>query len=112
MTLDEIMSGLKILEPWFHRIDLGGGIFTKTESVMGEPVDHPRETWEVIQRCLPADLAGKSLLDVGCNGGFFFVEAESRGGHPVLRGEGQGPHVPPALVVPEGLRRALAFRRF
>ena len=70
MTRSEILNGLKVLEPWFHRIDLGNGIFTKTESVMGEPVDHPRESWEVIQRCLPADLTGKSVLDVGCNGGF------------------------------------------
>jgi hypothetical protein len=67
MTRDEILAGLKILEPWFHRIDLGNGIFTKTESVMGEPVDHPRPTWELVQQCLPADLCGKSVLDVGCN---------------------------------------------
>ena len=41
MTREEILAELKRLEPWFHRIDLGGGLYTKTESVMGEPVDHP-----------------------------------------------------------------------
>ena len=50
MTRDEILSGLKLHEPWFHRIDLGDGIFTKTESVMGEPVDHPRESWEAFTK--------------------------------------------------------------
>ena len=112
MTRDEILSGLKLLEPWFHRIDLGGGIFTKTESVMGEPVDHPRETWEIIQQCLPADLTGKSVLDVGCNGGFYCVEARRRGARRVLGVDGQRQHVRQALFVRKVLGLELEFRRF
>jgi len=112
MTRVEILSGLKLLEPWFHRIDLGGGIFTKTESVMGEPVDHPRETWEVIERCLPADLTGKSVLDVGCNGGFYCVEAKRRGAGRVLGVDGQRQHVRQALFVRKVLGLDLEFRRF
>lgn len=112
MTRDEIQSGLKMLEPWFHRIDLGNGIFTKTESVMGEPVDHPRETWEIIQQCLPADLTGKSVLDVGCNGGFYCVEAKRRGAGRVLGVDGQRQHVRQALFVRKVLGLDLEFRRF
>ena len=112
MTHDEIVTGLKRLEPWFHRIDLGGGIFTKTESVMGEPVDHPRETWEVIQQCLAADLTGKSVLDVGCNGGFYCVEAKRRGARRVLGVDGQRQHVRQALFVGKVLGLDLEFRRF
>ena len=112
MTRDEILAGLKILEPWFHRIDLGDGIFTKTASVMGEPVDHPRETWEAIQQCLPADLTGKSLLDVGCNGGFYCVEAKRRGAQRVLGVDGQRQHVRQALFVRKVLGLDLEFRRF
>ena len=112
MTAEEIQSGLKLLEPWFHRIDLGGGIFTKTESVMGEPVDHPRETWEVIQQCLPTDLSGKSVLDVGCNGGFYCVEAKRRGASRVLGVDGQRQHVRQALFVRKVLGLDLEFRRF
>src|SRR5437762_12690767 len=112
MTRDEILAGLKILEPWFHRIDLGDGIFTKTESVMGEPVDHPRETWEVIQQCLPANLTGKSVLDVGCNGGFYYVEAKRRGAHRDLGVDGQRQHVRQAIFVRKVLGLDLEFRRF
>jgi tRNA (mo5U34)-methyltransferase len=112
MTRDEIFAGLKVLEPWFHRIDLGGGIFTKTETVMGEPVDHPRETWEIIQQCLPADLTGKSVLDVGCNGGFYCVEAKRRGARRVLGVDGQRQHVRQALFVRRVLGLDLEFRRF
>jgi tRNA (mo5U34)-methyltransferase len=112
MTRSEILSGLKLLEPWFHRIDLGDGIFTKTESVMGEPVDHPRESWEVIQQCLPPDLTGKSVLDVGCNGGFYCVEAKRRGASRVLGVDGQRQHVRQALFVRKVLGLDLEFRRF
>jgi tRNA (mo5U34)-methyltransferase len=112
MTRAEILSGLKLLEPWFHRIDLGDGIFTKTQSVMGEPVDHPRETWQVIQQCVPADLTGKTVLDVGCNGGFYCVEAKRRGARRVLGVDGQRQHVRQALFVRKVLGLDLEFRRF
>jgi tRNA (mo5U34)-methyltransferase len=112
MTREEILTGLKVLEPWFHRIDLGNALFTKTESVMGEPVDHPRETWEVIQRCLPGNLSGKSVLDVGCNGGFYCVEAKRRGAGRVLGVDGQRQHVRQALFVRKVLGLDLECRRF
>ena len=112
MTRDEILSGLKLHEPWFHRIDLGDGIFTKTESIMGEPIDHPRESWEVVRQCLPDDLSNKSLLDVGCNGGFYCVEAKRRGARRVLGVDGQRQHVRQALFVRKVLGLDLEFRRF
>ena len=65
MTREEIQAELKRLEPWFHRIDLGDGLYTKTESVMGEPVDHPLGPWQTIQKLLPSDLTGKfGMVDV------------------------------------------------
>ena len=112
MTRAEILSGVKLLEPWFHRIDLGHGIFTKTESVMGEPVDHPSESWEVIRKCLPDDLSNKSVLDVGCNGGFYCVEAKRRGARRVMGVDGQRQHVRQALFVRKVLGLDLEFRRF
>ncbi|HVF73132.1 MAG TPA: DUF1698 domain-containing protein [Chthoniobacterales bacterium] len=112
MTPAEIVSGLEALEPWFHRIDLGRGIFTKTESVMGEPVDHPAPSWEVIRECLPADLSGKSVLDVGCNGGFYCVEAKRRRAQRVLGVDGQRQHVRQGLFVRKVLGLDLEFRRF
>ena len=46
---------------------------------MGEPVDHPFGPWQTIQKLLPPDLSGKTLLDVGCNAGFYAFEAKRRG---------------------------------
>lgn len=84
MNREEILSGLKRLEPWFHCIDLGDGIVTKTESAIGEPVEHPRPTWEKVKACLPAELSGKTVLDVGCNAGFYSLEMKRRGASRVL----------------------------
>jgi len=50
-----------------------------TESVADEPVDHPWGTWQTIRKYLPEDLLGKSVLDVGCNAGFYAVEAKRQG---------------------------------
>lgn len=111
MTTEQILAELKRLEPWFHSIDLGGGIRTKTESVMGEPVDHPHQPWQVIQRCLPVDMRGKSLLDVGCNAGFYSFEAKRRGAARVLGVDGQRQHIRQALFVRNVLGLDVEFRR-
>lgn len=111
MTREEILAGLKRLEPWFHRIDLGGGLYTKTESVMGEPVNHPHGTWQTIQKALPANLSGKTLLDVGCNAGFYSFEAKRRGARRVLGVDGQRQHVRQGLFVRKALGLEVEFRR-
>ena len=84
MTRDEIISEIKRLEPWFHCIGLGDGLATKTSSAIGEPVEHPRPTWEVVKAALPNDLSGKTVLDVGCNAGFYSIKAKERGAARVL----------------------------
>ena len=84
MTRDEIISEVKRLEPWFHWIDLGDGLVTKTKSAIGEPVEHPRPTWDKVKVCLPDDLSGKTVLDVGCNAGFYCLEMKRRGAAHVV----------------------------
>ncbi|MBA3240715.1 MAG: DUF1698 domain-containing protein, partial [Acidobacteria bacterium] len=111
MTREEILSELERLQPWFHRIDLGGGLSTKTESVMGEPVDHPAGPWEVIGKCIPADLTGKTVLDVGCNAGFYAIEAKRRGAARVLGVDGQRQHVRQAVFVRGALGLDIEYRR-
>lgn len=84
MHRDEIVSELQRLEPWFHCIDLGDGLRTKTRSAIGEPVEHPRPTWEKVRACVPDDLTGQTVLDVGCNAGFYSIEMKRRGAARVL----------------------------
>ena len=60
---------------WFHRIDLGGGLVTPGD-------DDSSSKLRELQ--MPADLAGKSVLDVGAWDGFFSFEADRRGAARVL----------------------------
>src|SRR5437660_5830246 len=84
MTPDEIRKGVEELRPWFHYLDLGSGIVTKDASAGSEPVDHPRKTWEKVKAAIPHDMSGKSVLDVGCNAGFYSLEMKRRGAGRVL----------------------------
>lgn len=79
MNKNALQEGIRKLGPWFHKIDFPGGLTTKTESTSGEDDDHPLQTWSHVKPVLPADLAGRTVLDVGCNGGFYSIEANRRG---------------------------------
>lgn len=111
MTREDILSELKRLEPWFHRIDLGNGLYTKTESVIGEPLEHPRPTWEKVKVCLPDELAGKTVLDVGCNAGFYAIETKRRGAARVLGIDSQRNLISQALFVRNVLGLDIEYRR-
>jgi tRNA (mo5U34)-methyltransferase len=60
---------------WFHTIDLGDGILTP---------GHKNTPKEVAYLHLPADLSGKSVLDIGAYDGFYSFEAERRGAKRVV----------------------------
>jgi len=111
MTPEEIQQSLDSLAPWFHCIDLGGGVRTKTQSAGSEAVDHPAETWDKIRRGLPTDLSGKSVLDVGCNAGFYAIEAKRRNAARVLGVDAQRHHVRQALFVRRVLDLDIEYRR-
>lgn len=69
------------LAPWFHNIDLGGGLHTAPDHFLG---DYPNFKFARFADALPADLTGKSVLDIGCNAGFYSVEMKRRGASRVL----------------------------
>jgi 2-polyprenyl-3-methyl-5-hydroxy-6-metoxy-1,4-benzoquinol methylase len=111
MTRAEILARVERLRPWFHCIDLGNGIQTKTASVAGEPVDHPQGTWQTSREFLPDDLSGKSVLDVGCNAGFCAIEAKRRGAVRVVGIDAQRFVIQQALFVRQMLGLDIEFRR-
>lgn len=74
MNRDDLQKSVSAIR-WFHRIDLGDGIITPGLD------DTPAKLTRVR---LPADLKGKSVLDIGAWDGFFSFEAERRGARRVL----------------------------
>jgi len=60
---------------WFHQIDLGDGVVTPGL----------QDCALTLQRvAFPNDLAGKTVLDIGANDGFFSFEAKRRGAARVV----------------------------
>ena len=60
---------------WFHQIDLGDGVVTP--GLQDCALTLPRVAF-------PNDLAGKTVLDIGANDGFFSFEAKRRGAARVV----------------------------
>src|SRR5256885_1169150 len=107
----DIARRIERLGPWFHRIELGDGLATKSESFSGEDADHPRATWEKVRVCLPEDLSGKSVLDVGCNAGFYSIEMKRRGAARVLGIDSQRDLVRQAMFVRRTIGLEIVYRR-
>jgi tRNA (mo5U34)-methyltransferase len=80
MNQESIVAQLRQLGEWFHNIDLRG-VQTAPEHALG---DYPSCKWRHFAHCLPSSLAGKTVLDIGCNGGFYALEMKRRGAARVL----------------------------
>jgi tRNA (mo5U34)-methyltransferase len=76
----QIRKRLADLGKWFHNIDLNG-VQTAPDHFLG---DFPYIKWSRLREAIPADLTGKSVLDIGCNGGFYSMEMKRRGAARVL----------------------------
>jgi tRNA (mo5U34)-methyltransferase len=81
MASAALRDEVEALAPWFHNIDLGDGISTAPDHFLG---DYPRFKFDSFSSALSTDLSGKSVLDIGCNAGFYSVEMKRRGAARVL----------------------------
>jgi tRNA (mo5U34)-methyltransferase len=71
------------LGPWFHNLRLGehADVHTAPDHPLG---DFPSNFWQFFKNALPQDLTGQSVLDIGCNGGFYSFEMKRRRAARVL----------------------------
>jgi tRNA (mo5U34)-methyltransferase len=68
------------LGDWFHNLDLHG-VQTAPHHFLG---DFPNIKWKHIRGAIPEDLTGATVLDIGCNGGFYSLQMKQRGARYVL----------------------------
>lgn len=68
------------LGPWFHNLRLDG-IQTAPQHFLG---DYPQIKYRSFANALPAVMTGLSVLDIGCNAGFYSFEMKRRGAACVL----------------------------
>jgi tRNA (mo5U34)-methyltransferase len=78
--LNALRDAAAALGPWFHNIDLGG-VMTAPDHFLG---DYPAVKWHRFAHAIPADLRGKTVLDIGCNAGFYSIQMKLRGASRVF----------------------------
>jgi tRNA (mo5U34)-methyltransferase len=76
-TLGERIAALA---PWFHNMELDG-VWTAPDHFLG---NYPQFKFERFAHALPQDLTGKTVLDIGCNAGFYTMEMARRGAARVV----------------------------
>lgn len=79
-SAEQIRARVKELGKWFHNLNLRG-IQTAPDHFLG---DYPRNKWTHFADAIPADLNGRTVLDIGCNAGFYSIEMKRRGADRVV----------------------------
>ena len=77
---NDLVRRIHELGEWFHNLDLHG-VRTAPNHFLG---DFPQVKWKYIATAIPQDLHGATVLDIGCNGGFYCVEMKRRGASRVV----------------------------
>lgn len=80
LSTEQIRQRVEELGQWFHNLDLGG-VQTAPDHFLG---DYPQIKWRQFSFAIPEDLTGKSVLDVGCNAGFYSIQMKRRGADRVV----------------------------
>lgn len=80
LSTEQIRQRVEELGEWFHNLDLGG-VQTAPDHFLG---DYPQIKWRQFSSAIPEDLSGKSVLDVGCNAGFYSIQMKRRGADRVV----------------------------
>ena len=79
-TPDQIRQRVRELGDWFHNLNLQG-VQTAPNHFLG---DYPEIKWRNFANAIPADLRGRTVLDIGCNAGFYSIEMKRRGAERVV----------------------------
>jgi tRNA (mo5U34)-methyltransferase len=104
----EIRRRAEALGPWFHNLDLGGGVRTAPDHFLG---DYPAVKWRRFAHAIPEDLRGRSVLDIGCNGGFYAIEMKRRGAARVVGIDSDEDYLAQARFAAEVTGQEIEFHR-
>ena len=102
-----IESRIRALGRWFHNLDLRG-VQTAPDHFLG---DYPREFWRLFAHAVPEDLDGRTVLDIGCNGGFYSIEMKRRGAARVVAIDSDERYLAQARLAAEITAAEIEFRQ-
>lgn len=80
MERTDIAHRIAELGPWFQNLRIGG-IETAPDHFLG---DYPEFKWRGFRHVLPDRLDDRTVLDIGCNAGFYAMEMARRGAKRVV----------------------------
>jgi tRNA (mo5U34)-methyltransferase len=103
----EIRRRVEALGPWFHNLDLNG-VRTAPTHYLG---DYPAVKWRHFADAIASDLSGASVLDIGCNAGFYSMEMKRRGAARVLGLDDEEQYLTQARFAAEVSGLDIEFRR-
>ena len=75
-----LRRAIEELGPWFHNLELSG-VQTAPDHFLG---NYPAVKFRHFEAAIPADLSGRTVLDIGCNAGFYAFEMRRRGADRVV----------------------------
>jgi len=104
---DDIERRIAELGPWFQNIQVQV-VPTAPDHFLG---DYPSFKWEGFKEVVPEDLGGRSVLDVGCNAGFYSFEMKKRNAGRVLGIDADPHYLQQARFVAEQTRLDVEFRQ-
>jgi tRNA (mo5U34)-methyltransferase len=102
-TAAEIRARIKQFKTWYHNIELNG--------VSTNPANpsYPETRWRTIEPYVPPDLTGETVLDLGCNAGYFSLKMQERGGR-VLGVDWYTEAIEQARFVADALNAPIEYR--
>lgn len=103
----QLAQRISELGDWFHNLNLHG-ISTAPQHFLG---DFPNIKWKQIASAIPDDLSGATVLDVGCNAGFYSIEMKKRGAERVLGIDVDDRYLRQARFAAETLDVDIEFRK-
>src|SRR3954468_19899801 len=106
-TPSMIESRARSLGTWFHNLHLGE-VQTAPDHFLG---DYPSFKWRTFAHAIPQDLSGKSVLDIGCNAGFYSLEMKRRGASRVVGIDSDETYLAQARFAAEVNGADIEFRR-
>lgn len=105
-SAERIAQRVRELGPWFHNLDLHG-VRTAPDHFLG---DYPAVKWRRFADAVPQDLSGRTVLDIGCNGGFYAIEMKRRGASHVLAIDSDPRYLAQARFAADVLEAEIEFR--
>jgi tRNA (mo5U34)-methyltransferase len=105
-TGEEIRARVADLGQWFHDIDLDG-VRTAPDHFLH---DYPAVKWRRFAHAIPEDLSGLTVLDIGCNAGFYSIEMKRRGAARVVAIDSDERYLDQARFAAEVMEQEISFR--